>query len=115
MACVKRLLPALLVALVVAAPAQAVDRAPRAAKEAAKQRAAAYFGGAVKATFTIRSDRDRRWSLITGDHKRTRLWAAWVQRIAPGRYRVKIFRTRFFDPGPPAPCDIRPAFAEPAC
>ena len=111
----RTLLTVLALSLAAVAPAAAVDRAPRAAKQAAKERAARHFGGEVKATFSLRSQRDRRWSLVTGEYRTQKIWAAWVRRSSTGRYVVRIFRTRNFDPGAPAPCDIRPAYSEPAC
>jgi hypothetical protein len=63
---------------------------------------------------TLRSQLRPAWSLVTGSHGARGLWAAWVRRSA-GAYGVEAFRARDFDPGTAPPCDIRPAFSEPAC
>lgn len=113
----RRLALPLLLLVVLAAPAAALDRAPRSAIDKAKARAAKHFGGdrsRVKATFSMRSARNRSWALVTGERGR-RIWAAWMRRGSDGRWRVSIFRTRVFDPGPRVPCDIKPAFSEPSC
>lgn len=113
----RRLALPLLLILVLATPAAALDRAPRSAINTAKARAAKHFGGdpsRVKATFSMRSARNRSWALVTGERGR-RIWAAWMRRGSDGKWRVGIFRTRDFDPGARVPCDIRPAFSEPIC
>jgi hypothetical protein len=68
----------------------------------------------IRVHVTLRSQLRPAWSLVTGSHGARGLWAAWVRRSA-GAYRVETFRTRDFDPGTAPPCDIRPAFTEPAC
>ena len=105
----------LLALLGMAAPA-AAETAPRAAKRAAKQRAVAHFGSStgIKITFSIRSERNRRWALVDGTKSERRLWAAWVRRSDSGRWVVRVFRTHRFDPAG-VPCDITPAFSEPSC
>ena len=89
------------------------DPASRAAVAAALVTARGRYPDARVAE-TLRSALDRSWSLVTGRRGRRGLWAAWVRRIA-GVQRVEIFRARDFRPGRRPPCDIRPAFSEPAC
>lgn len=118
-----RLLAALATGLVVAwltspAGAQGAARsAPDAAVAAAFARAVHHYADPtrIRVTHTLRSDENRSWSLVTGSYGRRGLWAAWARRTARGSYRVVVFRTRDFDPGSRPPCDIRPAFSEPAC
>ncbi len=118
---IRRLAPAALVlslAVAVALPAPAfAARAPKAAVVAAFERAVFHYDvpEMVRVESSLRSRRDRLWSLVTGRYRERGLWAAWVRRSASGRYRVHSFRTRNFDPGTTAPCDIRPAFSEPLC
>ncbi len=100
--------------------AQARDadrRAPRAAVAAALGRAVHHYADPTKlrVTHTLRSEADPAWSLVTGAYGRRGLWAAWTRRTAASSHRVAVFRTRNFDPGGRAPCDIRPAFSEPSC
>jgi hypothetical protein len=106
---------ALLSLALVAAPA-AADPAPRAAKRAALRAAVAHFGSpdGVRVTSSLRSERSRRWALVTGAKSERRLWAAWVRRRDSGRWAVRVFRTHRFDPSG-VPCDITPAFSEPSC
>ena len=119
---IRRLAPAALVVSLVAAvalpaPASAA-RAPKGAVVAAFERAAFHYDRAekVRVEFSLRSTRDRLWSLVTGTYGKRGLWAAWVRRLSPnGRYVVHTFRTRNFDPGTTPPCDLRPAFSEPLC
>jgi hypothetical protein len=118
---IRRLVPAALVlslAAAAAAPAPApAASAPKAAVVAAFARAVVHFKSPAKIRvgFTLRSRRDRLWSLVTGHYGERGLGAAWVRRTSPGRYRVETFRTRNFDPGSTPPCDLRPAFSEPLC
>ena len=106
---------ALLLVLAAAVPA-AADPAPRAAKRAARERAIAHFGSSIgiKITFSLRSERNRRWALVDGSKSERRLWAAWVRRSDSGRWVVRVFRTHRFDPAG-VPCDIAPAYSEPRC
>jgi hypothetical protein len=109
---------ALVLGLAVPLPAAAADKpAPKAAIAAAVEHAIFHYADPQKLRLgaSVRSRVDRRWSLVTGGYGRRGLWAAWVRRAPSGRYRVRIFRTRNFDPGREPPCDIRPAFAEPEC
>lgn len=107
----------LALALALAVPAYAKERAPKASVAAAFERAVYHYTvpEKIRVTSTLRSGVDRSWSLVTGSYGKRGLWAAWVRRTAAGRHRVEIFRTRTFDPGRRPPCDIRPAFSEPAC
>jgi hypothetical protein len=97
--------------------AAATSPAPKGAIAAARATAHREFrvDSKVKVTGSLRSQVGRSWSLVTGGYGRRRIWAAWVRRRPSGRYTVEIFRTRNFDPGSRPPCDIRPAFSEPAC
>jgi hypothetical protein len=101
----------------VASAALELPPAPKAAVAAAVERAIFHYADPQKIRIgaTMRSGRDRRWSLVTGSYGRRGLWAGWVRRTAAGKQRVVFFRTRDFDPGTRPPCDIRPAFTEPAC
>jgi hypothetical protein len=92
------------------------EPAPAAAIDAALARARRHYAvdRTIRAAVTLRSQRRPAWSLVTGSHGARGLWAAWVRRSA-GAYGVETFRTRDFDPGTTPPCDIRPAFSEPAC
>jgi sporulation and spore germination protein/immunoglobulin-like protein involved in spore germination len=105
------------VPLVAGAPRPAVGKqpAPDAAIRAARARASELVGSSARLGATLRSQVDPAWSLVTGGYGKRGLWAAWVRRDSAGGYRVEIFRTRNFAPGPRPPCDIRPAFAEPVC
>ncbi len=91
--------------------------APDAAVAAAFSRAVHHYSDPtrIRVTHTLRSQRNRSWSLVTGSYGRRGLWAAWTRRTSNASYRVVVFRTRDFDPGSRPPCDIRPAFSEPAC
>jgi hypothetical protein len=92
------------------------EAAPPGAIAAALARARRHYAvdSTIRVTVTLRSQLRPAWSLVTGAHGARGLWAAWVRRSA-GAYRVETFRTRDFDPGTAPPCDIRPAFSEPAC
>ena len=109
---------AVAVAVVAAAPANASKaRAPKGAVAAALQRAVLHFAAPekLKVAVTLRSSIDRRWSLVTGVYGQHGLWAGWVRHSPSGHYVVEIFRTHNLDPGTRPPCDIRPAYSEPAC
>ncbi len=119
---IRRLVPAAVVlclAAAIAAPAPAASpRAPKGAVVAAFTRAVSHYDvpEKIRIQTTHRSQRDRLWSLVTGNYGERGLWAAWVRRLSPnGRYVVHTFRTRNFDPGTTPPCDLRPAFSEPLC
>jgi hypothetical protein len=92
------------------------EPAPPGAIAAALARARRHYtvDRTIRVHVTLRSQLRAAWSLVTGSHGARGLWAAWVTRSA-GAYRVARFRTRDFDPGTAPPCDIRPAFSEPAC
>ena len=92
------------------------EPAPPAAIAAALAGARRHYAadGTTRVEVTLRSQLRPAWSLVTGAHGKRGLWAAWVRRSA-GAHRVETFRTRDFDPGTAPPCDIRPAFSEPAC
>jgi hypothetical protein len=92
------------------------EPAPPGAIAAALARARRHYAvdGTIRVDVTLRSQLRPAWSLVTGSHGARGLWAAWVRRSARA-YRVETFRTRHFDPGTAPPCDIRPAFSEPAC
>jgi hypothetical protein len=95
----------------------ATQGAPRGAYVAAYAKALSRFADPDKVHVdngSYRSTLDRSWSLVNGRYGRSRIWSAWVQRTG-GRYRVRIFTTRDFDPGERVPCDIRPAYSEPIC
>ena len=100
---------------VVAGP-RGKEPAPPAAIAVALARARRHYAldGTIRVEVTLRSQLRPAWALVTGSHGARGLWAAWVRRSA-GAYRVETFRTRDFDPGTAPPCDIRPAFSEPAC
>ena len=110
------LLALALTGLLVMPVAAAADPAPRAAKRAAHNRAVQHFGSSrgVEVTSSLRSKRNRRWALVSGEQAGRRVWAAWVRRSASGRWVVKVFRTHRFDPAG-VPCDSTPAFSEPRC
>jgi hypothetical protein len=92
------------------------EPAPPGAIAAALARARRHYAidRTIRVDVTLRSQLRPTWSLVTGSHGARGLWAAWVRRAADD-YRVETFRSRDFDPGTPPPCDIRPAFSEPAC
>ena len=92
------------------------EPAPPGAIAAALARARRHYAvdRTIRVEVTLRSQLRPAWSLVTGSHGARGLWAAWIRRSA-GAYDVETFRTRDFDPGTAPPCDIRPAFSEPAC
>ncbi len=114
----------LLLAALVAAGAMAGTGAPApsvAVTAAERYVSVRYRLAGLEDTFTLRSRRDPRWVLAEGAYARPRsggLWAAWLRR-AGGRWRVVYAGANRGGLEPPAglrvPCDIRPAFSEPAC
>jgi hypothetical protein len=92
------------------------EPAPQGAIAAALARTRRHYAvdRTIRVAVTLRSQLRPAWSLVTGSHGPRGLWAAWVRRSAD-TYRVATFSTRAFDPGTAPPCDIRPAFSEPAC
>jgi hypothetical protein len=104
-------------ALALGSAGAAAERAPKPAIVVGFERAVYHFPTPEKIAISgsLRSQIDRRWSLVTGRYGRRGLWAAWVRRSSAGRYRVQVFRTRTFHPGAKPPCDIKPAFSEPEC
>lgn len=92
------------------------EPAPPGAIAAALARARRHYAAdrTIRVRVTLRSQLRPAWSLVTGSHGARSLWAAWSRR-SRAAYRVETFRTRDFDPGSAPPCDIRPAFSEPAC
>jgi len=75
----------------------------------------------IHADFTLLSRRDRRWALVDGfATARNRLWAAWLHNDRANRWTLRYFDTSApFEPGSTShgrvPCDLYPAFSEPAC
>ena len=75
----------------------------------------------IHADFTLLSRRDRRWALVDGfASARNRLWAAWLHNDRANRWTLRYFDTSApFEPGSTShgrvPCDLYPAFSEPAC
>lgn len=103
-------------------PAALAAKAPPAAVKVAVTAARARFHTTpVHADFSLVSRRDRRWAAVAGfATARHRLWAAWLHKDGASRWTLRYFDTTApFQPGSTAhgrvPCDLYPAFSEPAC
>ena len=77
------------------------------------------FAPVERLSTTLRSERDPYWILVVGSHEGAQgSFAAWL-RMREGRWVPwQITRLAGTDPNPRpsgAPCDMRPAFAEPEC
>ena len=109
-------------AAVATAPAALAATAPSAAVKVAVNAAQARFHTIrIHAEFSLLGRRDPRWALIDGTATvRNRLWAAWLHNDGANRWTLRYFDTTApFQPGSTAhgsvPCDLYPAFSEPAC
>lgn len=105
-----------------ATPAALAAKAPPAAVKVAVTAAQTRFHTTrIKADFSLLSRRDRRWALVTGlATARHRLWAAWLHNDGASRWTLRYFDAKApFQPASTAhgrvPCDLYPAFSEPAC
>lgn len=103
-------------------PAALAVKAPPAAVSVAIKAAQARFHTThAHADFSLLSRRDHRWALVDGfATARNRLWAAWLHNDGASRWTLRYFDTAApFQPGSTAhgrvPCDLYPAFSEPAC
>ena len=103
-------------------PAALAAKAPPMAVKVAVTAAQARFHTThIHADFSLLSRRDRRWALVDGfATARNRLWAAWLHNDGASRWTLRYFDTTApFEPGSTAhgrvPCDLYPAFSEPAC
>lgn len=103
-------------------PAALAAMAPPAAVKVAVTAARARFHTThIHADFSLVSRRDRRWAAVAGfATARHRLWAAWLHKDGASRWTLRYFDTTApFQPGSTAhgrvPCDLYPAFSEPAC
>ena len=103
-------------------PAALAAKAPPVAVKVAVTAAQARFHTThIHADFSLHSRRDPRWALVDGTATaRNRLWAAWLHNDGANRWTLRYFDTTApFQPGSTAhgrvPCDLYPAFSEPAC
>jgi hypothetical protein len=72
----------------------------------------------VNSVVVLRSRINKRWTLVDGYYRKPRLgsWALWL-RLSSGRWRVVYGGAdrKGTAPAGKVPCDIWPAFTDPAC
>ncbi len=107
---------------VTSTPAALAAKAPPVAVKVAVTAAQARFHTThIHADFSLISRRNTRWAAVAGfATARNRLWAAWLHNDGANRWTLRYFDTTApFEPGSTAhgrvPCDLYPAFSEPAC
>jgi hypothetical protein len=107
---------------VAAVPSALAAKAPPVAVKVAVTAAQTRFHTVhVHAAFSLLSRRDPRWALVDGTATtRNRLWAAWLHNDGASRWNLRyVDTTAPFQPASTAngrvPCDLYPAFSEPAC
>ncbi|MGZ4287128.1 MAG: hypothetical protein ACXVH3_31120 [Solirubrobacteraceae bacterium] len=101
--------------------ALAATAPPLAVKVAVTAAQARFHTMHIHADSGLLSRRDPRWALVDGAATaRNRLWAAWLHNDGASRWTLRYFDTTApFQPASTAhgrvPCDLYPAFSEPAC